>query len=213
MSRLSLGLAVFTIMGIVAPHLQAQSSCACPPKVPPSCSAPSCEAPTYQGCAEVSGCTTCATGPSGKGLLSSKCCRPLIHIDLSKNIVKKNGRAGGFFGSPPPTGFAAPSMAVLPLNISTVPISYGQNQAVDSQAFAAGMAMGLRAANPQGHPQHAAAQGANDLECADPCGQIKQVEMDVRELKDQIIMLTAAVDKLARNNAPAPVPAPAPPAE
>ena len=85
MFRSRLSLAVMAMLAISSGSVQAQSGCACPAMVPPSCSAPSCVAPTYQGCAENTGCATCVSDHSSKGS-SSKCCRPLIHIDLSKHI-------------------------------------------------------------------------------------------------------------------------------
>lgn len=168
--------------------------CGCPP-VPPSCSAPSCSAPCniHQGCAEAHSCSG-GNYQSSNGCAnnSSKCCRPFIHIDLSKRIVKKNGRAGGFFGEAPPSGIVAPSMAVLPMNITTMPVSFGVNQQNDvaSQALAAALVRQLAANNAQPPANNASAAAADSLECEDPCGQIKKVEMDIKELKEQMIMIT-----------------------
>ncbi len=185
-------------LSLAAPFLASSAfaqSCDCPP-VPPSCEAPACHAPmeVYSGCAEQS---TCAV-PQGclnrwGGGIKSRCCRPLIHIDLSKHIVKKNGGSGSFLGEAPPAGYAVPSMAVLPVNITAMPVSFGTNNSVDPASVLA-LAAAVRKMDEEDRVSNRVKTALDDdLECKDPCGQIKQVEMDVKELKEQIILLTELV--------------------
>lgn len=182
-----------SLLSLAAPFLASSAfaqSCNCPP-VPPSCEAPACHAPmdVYSGCAEQPTCAvpqSCSNRWTG---IQRKCCRPLIQIDLSKHIVKKNGGGGSFWGETPPAGYSVPSMAVLPMGITAMPVSFGANNSVDSATVQA-IAAAVKASQASNQVNSVL---DDDLECKDPCGQIKQVEMDVKELKEQIILLTELV--------------------
>lgn len=210
MTRSLFSFTMFLSFALASASASAQQSCACPAMVPPvpGCDAPSCVAPTYQGCAEncicsqSSGCGSKASCCNhDQNCSSGKCCRPLIYIDLSKRIVKKNGYGGNaMFGGAPPQGFAVTSMPVLPLNISAMPVSFNGASSAGMNNTDLNNLMAAAAALNNIKTQQAAAASAaasSGLECKDPCGDIKQLQNDVAQIKEITRNLAAAVEELA----------------
>jgi len=148
------------------------------------------------GCAE----TTHCCGIPCQCCDSNKCRKPWIHIDFSrtvnKTVTKKNGGWAGF-GEAPPQGFAVSSMPVMPLNISAMPVSFNSAAAassVDSDELERLLRELLR------EKSSAAAAASTPERCDDPCGDIRQLQSDVKQLSDITRNLTAAVAELAKKN-------------
>lgn len=193
-------LAVFAA-GAVA---SAQSNC-CPPQVPPSCMAPTCLAPSCvapDNCNSCNacygdycsaGCRQCNAAPCSSG--PRKWLKRSIHIDLSRTIIKKNNWGGPSFGEAPPSGFAVASMPVLPLNVSAVPVGFTSASVNSNDQLVSAMIRMLKDRDTTSATTSASKRNT----CDDPCGQILQLEDDVRQLTAITRNLTKAVEKLAKN--------------
>jgi hypothetical protein len=197
---LSTVLLVHLTSGVVLAQLAAVPpvpSCAAP-----SCAAPSCAVPASicEGCVD-SNCghksVVACSGCSGKQCegSSGKCCRPLINIDFSKKIYKKNNSGlGNAFGAAPPQGFAVSSMPVMPLNISTMPVSFGN--ATSAGLTDADLLRVARAfADAQGERASAtaatAATASSDGVCDEDC------ERKIEQLQKSIDNINLVLKKLA----------------
>jgi hypothetical protein len=209
------------MMNLMTVFANAQS-CSVPP-VPPSCEAPSCVAPScvapscvapaqiFEGCDSercsrnaacncskscYSGCRDCASG---------LCRKPLINIDLSrtvnKTVTKKNSRWDALAEAPPTTGFVAYSVPVLQTNVTAVPFSFGAATSASSNLDRETLQLLLDELRERKANAAAAATVAGDKQCPDPCGQIKQLEDDMKQLSLITRNLSLAVQKLAEEHA------------
>ena len=100
-------------------------------------------------------------------------------------------------GEAPPTG--ATIVMSTPATFSTMaalPISIGASSSnFDADAVAAAL--------ERRHSARASASAATDnTKCADPCGDIKQLQSDVAQLKEIVVNLTNVVEALDKKIAP-----------
>lgn len=212
MSRTVQLAAAMFVLTAFARYSNAQDGC-CPPYVPPSCLAPSCVAPSClapscvapEGCGHYASSAHCCCqqqscqhccgqgqycAPKGGSGLFSRWNKRSVHIDLSKTIIKKNHWGG--FGEAPPPGFAVSSMPVLPLSVSAVPVSFNTAAASGSNSDLVAAMLEVLKTN-----QAAATAAAPADTCPDPCGDIRQLQSDVRQLTQITQNLTRAVSELA----------------
>lgn len=216
--------AVQVFVALVAAHTLSQSAllaqdCLCAPScTAPSCVAPSCAVPSdccYMGpsCAAPGtcggSCGTCQSGGSGhSGGGCQKCCPPgkkhWIHIDLSRTINKgnKTKKTGGFMGEAPPAGASVVmSSPVMFSTAAAIPINFqpaSSASAADIQTLVAAAVQAQKASAAAA----SAAAASDTTKCADPCGDIKQLQSDVQQLKQIVVNLTNVVEALDKKIVP-----------
>lgn len=157
-------------------------------------------------------CSTCCGSKSCNGC--DKCCRPLY----IKNVYKKNCFGGGLIGQAPPMGFAVasvpaimvqtPAFAATPAIATTAAIQVSPASFSPSSLTSAGLSaddihdlVELRRQKAKANVSPATAS-STDPNCPDPCGQIKQLETDVKDLKEIVTNLTVAVKAIAEKLPP-----------
>lgn len=212
MFRASAGLTALTLFASVA---GAQScavpalvppSCGAPAAVAPSCAAPGCAAPctVCEGCVGTTSACQCSgqTGCHGQQTCSSGsklCKRPLIQIDLSRNVqktvTKKNGFMSGL-AEAPPQGYIAYSVPTLHANIAAVPVSLNTSAAAGSSESELTRLL-LETLRDNRAAAATAAAGSNQR-CDDPCSDILQLKQDVAQLTQITKNLTLAVEHLVK---------------
>ncbi|WP_139228283.1 hypothetical protein [Planctomicrobium piriforme] len=114
-----------------------------------------------------------------------------MNLDFSRTIIRKNNFSG-MFGEAPPAGFAVSSMPVLNVSAAAIPVNFGAASSSNADLAAAVVRMlgEQRASN-------ASATAAASSTCNDPCGDIKQLQSDVQELKEITVKLSLVVEKLS----------------
>jgi hypothetical protein len=88
-------------------------------------------------------------------------------------------------------------MPVLPVNISAVPISFNAGAAASS-ADSELTSLLLETLREKRAASAAAAASSTPERCDDACGDIRQLQNDVKQLTDITRNLTAAVEELAK---------------
>ncbi len=204
--------AVQFVVAFVAAHTLSQSalfaencSCAAPSCVAPSCAVPtdccmmpSCAAPGTCG----GSCGMCQSAPSCGGC--QKCGQSgkkfhCINIDLSRHITKgnKTKKTGGFMGEAPPVGSSiVMSSPVMFSTAAAIPVNFNSASSASAADIAVAVAAAMKANAASAAP--AAAATANTT-CNDPCGDIKQLQSDVQQLKQIVVNLTNVVEALDKN--------------
>jgi len=187
MSRLALAVASVVCLALTMGKADAQYDCDyCPSCYCPQ--APSCDCPA------TTGVRRCGCDLGYKSKEQNNCNSKNIEFNFFKKTVTKSGKGNPFFGEEPPMGFAVSSMPVLNISTNAVPIDLSARRAsidIDSAAALARAFSEARAAGPN------TASAASGSTCEDPCGDIKQLQQDVEQLKELTYKLTVALDRLS----------------
>ena len=190
MRAVAVPILIVTVHVVSNGQVNAQCSCAAPPSCAVPC-APSCAAP---GCASAySGgyCSNCQACQGSRGC--PRCCKKrTFNFDFSRTIIKRN--LWGGLGEAPPVGFAVSSVPALTVSTPSIPISLATANNDNAVQLASAM---IRMLNEDRAATAAAASASSNV-CEDPCGSIKQLEDDVRQLREITVKLTLAVEELVK---------------